>query len=162
MASGNTLAVFTPAANEPPSSDFATLDTRNSILVLDFDASTDEAAIFRGVLPSNYAGGGVTIDVFWTTTATTGDCIWNAAWEENDANNNDIDTDAFGTASTVTTAADATSGQIVKSTLTISSANMGSAVAGDPFRLKISRDADNASDTMAADAELLSVHVKES
>lgn len=161
MASGNTMAVFTPAANEPPASIFATLDTRNSILVLDFDASSNESAIFRGILPSNYAGGGVTVDLYWTTSATTGDCVWAAAWEENDPNNNDIDSDNFGTAGTTTTGADATSGHIVKTTITISHANMGSPTAGDPFRLKITRTADSGSDTLAADAELHSVHVKE-
>ena len=55
MASGDTLAVFTPLHNEPPASIFATLDTRNSIPVLDFDAATDEEAVFGGFLPNNYA-----------------------------------------------------------------------------------------------------------
>ena len=31
MASGNLLAVISPQANEPPSSAFATLDTRNAL-----------------------------------------------------------------------------------------------------------------------------------
>jgi hypothetical protein len=35
MASGDTLAVFFPAMSEPPSSNYATFDTRNGVLVLD-------------------------------------------------------------------------------------------------------------------------------
>jgi hypothetical protein len=46
-----TYTVFTPDDNQPPASDFATLDTRNSILVLDFAEATDESAIFVGVIP---------------------------------------------------------------------------------------------------------------
>lgn len=162
MASGDTLATFTAAANEPPASGYATLDTRNSHLVLDFDAASDEAAVFRGVLPSNYAGGGATVDVYWmATSATTGDVVWTAAWEENDPNNVDLDADSFGTASTVTTTTDGTSGQVVESTLTITHANMGSPAAGDPFRLKITRNADDAADTMTGDAELIAIHCRE-
>ena len=61
MASGDTLLVLTPLHNEPPSANAATIDLRNQHAVLDFDAATDESAVFGGVLPRNYAGGGVTI-----------------------------------------------------------------------------------------------------
>ncbi|MEB3277208.1 MAG: hypothetical protein VKM92_09615, partial [Cyanobacteriota bacterium] len=44
-----TYAVFTPSDNQPPSSGFATLDTRNSVAVLDFDAAATESAVFVGV-----------------------------------------------------------------------------------------------------------------
>jgi hypothetical protein len=162
MASGNSLAVHLPQDNEPPASNYATLDARNSILVLDYDAATQEGAVFRGVLPSQYAGGGVTIDLFWmATSATSGDVKWEAAWEENDTSNNDLDSDAFGTASTQTTTANGTSGKVAKSAITISHANMGSPAAGDPYRLRVRRLAADAADTMTGDAELMSLHVKE-
>lgn len=45
MASGDTLLIFTPQCNEPPAVDFATLDLRNSHLVLDFDATAIESAV---------------------------------------------------------------------------------------------------------------------
>lgn len=38
---------------------------------------------------------------------------------------------------------------------------MDSLAAGEAFRLKVTRDADNASDTMAGDAELIGVEIKE-
>lgn len=162
MASGNTLFTLLPQDNEPPSSNYATLDTRNSILVLDFDASTQEGANFRGVLPSHYAAGGLTLDLFWmATSATSGDVKWDAAYEEQDAGNNDLDSDAFGTAGTQTTTTNGTSGKVTKSTITISHANMGSPAAGDPFRLRVRRVAADAADTMSGDAELLAAHGKE-
>ncbi len=53
MASGDTLLIFGPLHNEPPSSDAATFDTRNLHPVLDFDASTDESAVFSSIICPN-------------------------------------------------------------------------------------------------------------
>lgn len=162
MASGNTLFQFTAGDNEPPASGYATFDTRNGIRVLDFDAASIEAAIFRGVLPSHYAGGGLTLDLYWmATTATSGDVKWGVAYEENDPGNNDLDADAFGTESTAIGTTNGTSGKVTKTTITITHANMGSPAAGDPFRLKVRRVASDAADTMTGDAELLAAHAKE-
>ena len=162
MASGNTLFVTLPGDNEPPASGYATLDTRNAIQVLDFDADAIESGIFRGVLPSQYAGGGLTLDLFWmATSATSGDVVWGAAWEKDVANGNDLDADNFGTESTATGTANGTSGKLTKTTLTISSANMGTAAAGDPFRLKVRRVATDGGDTMTGDAEYFCAMAKE-
>lgn len=162
MASGNTLAVFVPQHGVPPASNYATQDLRNVHPCLDFDAAAEETISFNGVLPSAYAGGGLTIDLFWgSTSATSGDVVWGAAYEEMDAGNNDLDADAFGAESTGTGTANGTSGKLTKTTITITHANMGSPAAGDPFRLKIARKAADAADTMAGDAELFAVHCKE-
>ena len=71
MAAGNSLIIFNALANEPPSSNYATLDTRNGQPCLDFDASTDESAIFSGLLPRHYAGGGLTVRLYWAATSAT-------------------------------------------------------------------------------------------
>ena len=71
MASGDLLAVLTPHSNEPPSASFATLDTRAGYLVLDFDDTADESAIFRFAVPNNYSGGGFTVKVLWMATSAT-------------------------------------------------------------------------------------------
>src|SRR5688572_30265291 len=131
MASGNSMSIFVAAAGEPPGTDYATLTTRNNHLLLAFDASTPQSTVFRGVLPSSYAGGGATIDLYWAGgTATADDVVWGASWEEGNENNNDLDADNFGAESTATGTADATSGQKTKTTLTITHANMGSPAAG--------------------------------
>ena len=80
MASGDTLLVFTPLHNEPPSSNMATLDTRNQHPVLDFDASTNESAVFSSVMPQAYGGGGVPVYIHYAmSTATSGDFDWDVA-----------------------------------------------------------------------------------
>ena len=75
MASGDTLFVFTPANNVPPAADFATLDTFAAATgfreVLDFDGiAANETAIFSGVWPSNYAGGGIDVIIHYSLDGT--------------------------------------------------------------------------------------------
>lgn len=162
MASGDTMFVSVTGDSEPPASGYAQIDTRNAILVLAFDAATQEAAVFRGALPSTYGGGGVNVNLYWMgATATTGDVKWDAAWERGNENNNDFDSDNFGTATAGTTTTNATSGKTAKTTLAISHANMGSPAAGDPFRLRVRRVAADAADTMAGDAQLKELTVTE-
>lgn len=162
MASGNSLIQFSPLAGEPPASNYPQFDTRNNHPVLAFDAATAESVYFTGVMPSQYAGGGITVEINWMgATATSGDVVWGASYEENDPNNNDLDSDTFGTETTGTGTANGTSGKTTKTSLNISHANCGSPVAGDAFRLKIRRSAADGSDTMSGDAQLHSVHVKE-
>jgi hypothetical protein len=161
MASGNTLLVFGPLNNNPPATNYATFDTRNSVPVLDFDASTDEAAVFSGVLPRHYSGGGLTLTCHCAmTSATSGNVILQAAIERM---NTDEDTDSFASAqSSTATAVNGTSGIVFPVTATFTSgAQMDSLAAGEPFRLKINRDADNGSDTATGDLELVMVEVQE-
>ena len=162
MATTDTLLTFNPADNVPPSSAYATFDTRNGHLVLDFDAATDEAAVFAGVLPKTYAGGGLTIRIHTTaTSATSGDFILTAAIERMDTGL-DLDADSFATAQTATSTTSGTSGAITVTTITMTSgAQMDSLVAGEAFRLKITRDADAGGDTMTGDLELHRVEVRE-
>lgn len=163
MASGQTLLEFTPQANEAPASNFATLDTRNGHLVLDFDAGTDESAIFKAVLPRNYAGGGITAYLHWAaSSATSGDVIWNVAFERIGEGQQDIDADGFASAQAGTATAPGTSGNVDIQAITFTNgAQMDSVAVGELFRLKVTRDADNASDTMTGDAELIAIELKE-
>lgn len=163
MASGDTLCVFKASDNEPPSSNYATFDTRNGHLVLDFDAGTDESAIFRGIMPRNYAGGGVTVYLHWkATSATSGTTRWATAFEA--VASQDIDSDGFATAQTVGGTANGTSGvETVTSIAHTSGGQMDSVAAGEEFRLKVTRDADGTSgtDDMTGDAELSAIEIKE-
>jgi hypothetical protein len=153
-----TYAVFNANDNQPPATNFATLDTRNSIAILDFDDTTDESAIFLGIIPeAAVLGSGLKIRLIWTAAATnpSGDCVWDASLEKMTT---DIDTDSFDTAASVTTTTNATSGVPNYSEITLTT--IDSVTAGDGFRLKINRDANNGSDTMTGDAELIAVEVR--
>lgn len=145
-----------------PTSNFATIDSRNNHPVLDFDTTTQETAYFSGVLPADYAGGGLTVSIFCAaTSATTGTIGWDVAIERMDASSLDIDADSFATAQTVTaTTVPGTSGQLLKLSVNIANgADMDSLAAGEAFRLRVRRDVTN--DTATGDAELLRVMVVE-
>lgn len=164
MASADTLLSFLPADNEPPSASYATLDIRNGHPVLDFDAAADEIAIFSGVLPRNYAGGGITIKLhLMATSATSGTSRWLTAIERMDTGT-DLDADSFATANSAGVASTGTAGAPFNLDIVhTSGAQMDSLAAGDPFRLKVTRDADGTSgtDDMAGDAELVAVEIRE-
>lgn len=165
MAASETLVVFTPLGYEPPATNYATLDTRNSHPVLDFDAAAaTEAAVWTGVLPSNYSGGGITIYLHWAaSTATSGNVIWQSSFEYISDGSNDIDSDSFATAITWSAAATSgTSGIVtVSNQAHTNGAEIDSIVTGASFRLKVERLGSNASDTMAGDAELVAVELRE-
>jgi hypothetical protein len=74
--------------------------------------------------------------------------------------NTDEDSDSFDTAATAGSTTNATSGIITTTEITITT--IDSVAAGDPFRIKVFRDADGTSgtDDMTGDAELVSVEVR--
>ena len=163
MASGDTLIIFTPLANEPPTSNYATLDTRNNHPCLDFDASTNESAIFSGIMPQSYAGTtGITVYLHYAmSTATSGDIDWDIALERIGDQQLDIDADSFAAVNSVdNTTVPGTSGNVdIVSIAFTDGADMDSVAAGEAFRLKVTRDAAN--DTAAGDAELFKVEIRE-
>jgi hypothetical protein len=161
MASGDTLLEWFPANGEPPATVYATFITRNGILVAEFDDSAaTEGLIFRGVLPNHYGGSGLTLEIHWMgKTATTGNVVWGGEIERG---NTDLDSDSFATQQTATGAANGTSGIETVTNITFSNgANMDSLAAGEAFRLRVSRLGSNGSDTMTGDAQLISLHLKE-
>jgi hypothetical protein len=149
-----------PLDNEAPSSNFAMLDSRNGHPVLSFNDTTAQSAVFTLVMPNDYSGAGITVTLYWAgATATSGNVMWQATLEAVAAGSQDTDSDGFATAQAfAAAAANASSGVLTKSSLSVSNgANMDSIAAGDLFRLKITRDASNASDTMTGDAQLMRV-----
>lgn len=161
MASGNTLLIFTPNHNEPPSSNPATLDTRNLHPVLDFDDSTNESGVVTAIMPRNYAGGGVTAyHHIAMSSATTGNVDLDGSFERI-GTAQDIDSDGFAAAqSTDNTTVPGTSGLVAIIAITFTDgAQMDSIAVGESFRYKYTRDA--VSDTASGDMELLGIEIKE-
>lgn len=118
-----------------------------------FDAATDQMAYWQFIADS-YGSGNLTLDIYWyADTATSGDVIWGAQVSVITANTDsqDIETDAFATANTVTDSHLGTTGQrLHQASITIS--NLDSLASGDHVVLKLYRDADAGGDTMTGDA----------
>ena len=163
MASGNTLAVFTPYAAEFPAANFPQLYLRNRHPVLGFDATTDEACTFTSIMPRNYAGGGLTVYLHITDANDTNAAhasYWDVSIEALVAQ--DIDSDGFAAVQSTHVHPNGTSGIPVIGTITFTDgAQMDSVAAGGLFRIKVNRDANNGSDDWANDAELIAVEIKE-
>ncbi len=162
MASGDTLLVFTPLHNEPPSSNYATIDLRNLHPVLDFDAGTNESAVFSAVMPRNYGGGGVTVNLHYAMSSAEADTVdWDVAFERIGDQQQDLDSDGFAAVNSVdNTTVPGTTGLVdIVSVAFTDGADMDSVAVGEGFRLKVTRDA--SSDDAAGDAELVFVEIKE-
>ena len=151
-----TYAILTPMTSQPPASNYATLDTRNSIAVLDFDDSTEESCFWTGVMPEAASlGSGLIVNIFFmATSATSGDARFGAQFERM---NTDEDSDSFDTATEATLATSGTSGIVSK--LSITCTTIDSIAAGDAYRLKIYRDTTGA-DTITGDVEVVAVEVR--
>lgn len=161
MASGNTLCTFYPCDNEPPSSNPATNDWRNGHPVLDFDPTTQEIAIFSAILPRNYAGGGITAYVHWSSDSTSNTVGWDISIERIGDAQQDVDSDGFASAQTVTAATvPGTSGNVKITNVAISDgANIDSIAVGELFRVRVRRDVAN--DSSTGDANFHALELKE-
>lgn len=164
-ASGDTLAVFTPQGNMPPSASFATFDTRAGYVVLDFDDTADESAIFWGYMPANYAGGGITVTVMWmATSATTGTISLDVALMSITDDADDLDTKAFAAANNANPTTASATGEVDYIDVTFTDgADMDSVAANEAFLIKITRDANGttSTDNLVGDMELVEVRIKE-
>lgn len=160
LTNGRTIQRFTPLDNQPPATNFATLDTRNSIAVLDFDdGATNEGSTFVGVIPEGAnLSSGILVRIFWAaTSATSGNCRWGVQFEDFGT---DIDTDSFDTATEGHSATSGTSGIVNVTQITCTT--IDNLAAGDQFRVRIYRDSsDTTNDTMAGDAELVAVELRQ-
>jgi hypothetical protein len=153
-----TIASFTARDNHPPATNFATLDTRNSVLVLEFDAATEESATFIGVVNENATlTNGLTVRLWWMgDTATSGNVRWGVQFEDTGT---DLDANSYDTNAQATSAASGTSG--IESVASITITTIDSLTAGDRFRLRVYRvAADATNDTMTGDAQLVAVEVR--
>ena len=162
MAANETLFVFDALSNEPPTSNYAQIDTRNAQAVLDFDASANESALFSGVVPSHFTAN-ASIEVklhFAMSSATSGNVVWDVAVEKGGSGQN-MDNDGFASTKSVTAAVSGTSGELVVGTVLLTNAEADGLASGESVRFKITRDASNGSDSATGDAELRYVEIRE-
>ena len=156
------LLLFTPQCSEPPATNFATLDLRNYHPVLDFSPTTNESTVFGGVMPPTYRGNGVTVYLHYAMTSAEANTVdWDVAFERIGDQQLDIDGDSFAAVQSVdNTTVPGTAGLVDVVTIAFTDgAQMGGILAGESFRIKVTRDAVN--DDATGDAELLMVEIKE-
>ena len=163
MASGDSLLTIGPLQASFPSSNPANPDSRNTHPVLDFDATTQETVYFANlIMPRHYAGGNIVVYVHHAaSSATSGTIGWDVTIERV-GTAQDIDSDGFATAKTITAATvPGTSGIINVSnvTLTAGATDTDSVAAGEACRIRLRRDVAN--DTATGDAEFYAMELKE-
>lgn len=131
-----------------------------SALVLAYDGTSDEAAMFHCPYAPTYGSGNITVSVrFKMDTATSGAVVWEAAvCARTPGDSVDVDGDAFATAATDAETVPGTAGYEDLAEITVTATD--SIATGDELYVRIRRDADNASDTASGDAHLLSVVVE--
>ena len=160
MASGDIVGLGLHVCQ--PDDDYATLDTRAGastpgelVEVYDFDDTTPEYIDLICRL-EGYGGGGLTITFDLSAeTGTTGAVRWGAAIRRINRSGEDIDAAHTYVYQFANVNVPGTSGQIVQASIALTDgAQMDSLADGEPFILRVQRDAANAADTTAGDAEL--------
>lgn len=152
-------AAMWPRASNP-CADLAKTEVSTSLFniqSLDFDQSTDEFAQMQVVLPRKWNNGTVTVVVYWTAASGSGDVIWSI--NGGAYSNDDALSTALGTAQTTTDTF------ITANDVHVTSATSAITIAGTPadsdiLAIQVSRDADNGSDTLNADAKLLGISIR--
>ena len=160
MASGDSLLVFDPLSNRPPTANYATVDLRSGFVVLDFDDTTDEKAQFHAVVPSHYGGGNLLAELTWTSSAaTTGNAQWRVEITRLNQGANLDTLPAVAGSSDVLVAAPAASGDLITSLS--SSLTPGGLTTGDLLLVQVTRLAADAADTLVGDIELVALEIRE-
>lgn len=155
------MLTLPPVKAEMPDFAYAQMNSRNMRPCVVFDTGTQETVFWTDVLPHDYGGGGIIVDLYVAAaTATTGNIGWDLAFERINVAGLDVDSDSFATAKTIAPATvPATSGVLMLQTVTFSNSEIDGLLAGEMFRLRIRRDVAN--DTAAGDAQIFMVHLRE-
>lgn len=171
MASGDTLIVLSPYDGAPPATLYATMDTlagtstpAEDIPVLDFDDTTQEYIDFYCMMPAHYGGGGVTVQIVFSTVDTTDVVAWQAAFRRVADDAEDLDTTAqtYDYNEVIATAPSVV-GEVAYDNITFTNgADMDSVAAGEYFILRVTRDPTPSSGTnVTGDASIHSILIKE-
>jgi hypothetical protein len=163
MSTGDTLYVFHPYNIEPPATNYAALFARNQHIVLRFDPTTDEEAVFSTVMPQHYDGGGIDVYIHYSVdTAETGDVVFQSAFERIGDQQQDVDSDGFASFQcSGAVGVPGTTGLVDILSISHTSSEIDGILAGEKFRLKIRRDADNTCATDSVTANDIEVHAIE-
>ena len=152
-----TYAKLTPLTAQPPAANFPGYgSSANSRAYMGFNDTTAQSTSWVDVMPeSAVLTSGLIVRIFWAAvSAVTGNVIWKADFDKLVS----ATTDSYDTAVSVTTTVPGTAGNIVTSSITITT--IDSIAAGDGYFFRLTRDAANVSDTAAGDARIILVEIR--
>jgi hypothetical protein len=112
-------------------------------------------------LPADWTtGGGVDVNIYWTTTATSGNAKWSIATSCTPVDATLTDDQAFNAYNTATTAAPAGGASRVQTSAITGLTMTGCTTATkNLLHLKLFRDGNDAADTIAAEARIIGVEL---
>lgn len=156
-----TRVILTPESAHFPSSNYPALSAVNARPVLAFDAATQETCYWTFVAPQGLSGALSVVIHLFGNAAGTNPTYWEAAIEAiTPSDSVDLDSStSFDSVNAGNVAMPATQGHQTSVSITLTNAD--SIAAGDYVRLSLARDADNGSDTFAADAYVTLVEIRE-
>lgn len=163
MASGDPVVFIDEII--PPATLMAQLASRaggstpaEQVLLWGFDAATIWYLDLHCHL-EGYAGGGITLTLDWlAASATSGVTRWGAAFRRIEDDAEDLDAAHTYDYNDVDDTAASASGERSRATITFTDgADMDSVADGEPFILRIRRNASHANDSMSGNAQLLTI-----
>lgn len=154
MATGTVILPVQSA--KLPGTNPAAIDAGENNWRLLFDAATDESCLWQFRMPTNYSSAPVLKIQYSMNSATSGAVYFQASvMAVSDGDAADINTDSYDTANSGNATVPGTAGYLDEISITLTNAD--SVAANDLCKIKLNRDADNASDTAAGDAEVVAV-----
>jgi hypothetical protein len=123
----------------------------------DFDASSDEKIISPPIRFTNWNAGNITVRIGWKANATTGNVMWIISFVGRDTTTPEVFDSAFTDHAMSAEGAPGTAEYLKESVWTGSVSELAN---NDLVLMKITRDADNGSDTLTVDAKLLYVEIE--
>ncbi len=135
---------------------------RNGHSLIAFDDTTLEEISFEGIVGRWYNfNESLQIDIHWAAaSAIVGAVLWQVEIENLAEGGQDLDSDGFAVGVNGAQTTDGTSGVLTYTGLSMTNAQADLIVAGNSFRLKVTRNAPNVLDTMVGDAQLLAVEMR--
>lgn len=143
---------------------YATFGYVNGKLVKDFDDTAIELVLFDGVMPQHYAGGGVTVTLWYygmSGSNTSAFVVVDVAWQ-GQADGDDAEVDGFGDFNSATEAVPDAANEIDPVAVSFSDGtDMDSVGAGSPFLVLVVRDGASSGDDAIGDWQLAKLEVTE-
>jgi hypothetical protein len=113
---------------------------------------------FHGVLSE---AGLIKVSLIWAATSAAGSVLWEVAWERDNPTvllpQANLDVDSFAPAKGVVAAAPLAAGLLRECSLIFTPVEKGGILAGEPYRLRVTRNGLLGSDTLDGEAQLFRV-----